>query len=110
MPVDTAAKEGEESMLVATREKTKRKNIDRTIGQRLDYARFLLTQTPLPLGKVAADCGWINEKSFAAAFARRVGVTPARYRAWHQCRPAGGEHRSAEKADKSNFTSEGAII
>lgn len=54
------------------------------LENRLDYARYLLTQTLEPLGKIASDCGWNDERDFAKFFQTRVGVTPAHYRDWHQ--------------------------
>ncbi|MDQ4120290.1 MAG: helix-turn-helix domain-containing protein [Acidobacteriota bacterium] len=54
------------------------------LNQRLDYAKYLLIKTVEPIERVAADCGWTNEKAFAAIFQQNVGVTPAHYRNWHQ--------------------------
>lgn len=53
------------------------------LERRLDYARYLLTQTFEPLGKIAAECGWKSESDFAAVFQKSVGVTPVHYRQWH---------------------------
>jgi transcriptional regulator GlxA family with amidase domain len=54
--------------------------------QRLDHAKFLLTQTNAPLETIAAGCGWENEASFAVVFREKVGVAPLHYRDWHHCR------------------------
>lgn len=50
----------------------------------IDYAKFLLTQTNVPIPVIATDCGWQNEQVFALVFERSVGVTPVHYRNWHQ--------------------------
>jgi transcriptional regulator GlxA family with amidase domain len=64
--------------------KARKKIEDRDFNQRLDYARYLLTQTAEPLEKIAANCGWASEKAFAAVFQIEIGVTPTHYRSWHQ--------------------------
>ena len=51
---------------------------------RIDYAKFLLTQTSIPLDVIATGCGWQNERVFARVFESSVGVSPAHYRNWHQ--------------------------
>ena len=71
----------------AVRDTTTTTTIDvQILERRLDHARFLLTQTAIPLAAVAAGCGWRSEKGFAADFERRVGVAPAHYRQWHLSR------------------------
>ena len=57
---------------------------DEDFNRRLDYARYLLTQTREPFEKIAADCGWPSERAFIAVFQIEVGVTPTHYRSWHQ--------------------------
>ncbi len=57
---------------------------DENAVPQIDYAKFLLTQTSVPIETIATDCGWQNEKVFATVFERRVGVTPVHYRNWHQ--------------------------
>jgi transcriptional regulator GlxA family with amidase domain len=54
------------------------------LERRLDYARYLLTETVEPFDRIAANCGWSSEKAFANSFQRQIGVTPAHYRNWHQ--------------------------
>lgn len=54
------------------------------VENRLDYARYLLTRTLEPLGKIASDCGWNSERDFANFFRTQIGVTPAHYRDWHR--------------------------
>jgi AraC-like DNA-binding protein len=51
---------------------------------RLDYARYLLTQTFEPVSEIAAACGWKNENDFTVVFQNLVGVSPVHYRRWHQ--------------------------
>lgn len=50
----------------------------------IDRAKFLLTQTSVPIPVIATDCGWQNEHVFATVFEQSVGVTPLHYRNWHQ--------------------------
>jgi len=71
-------------MFDAMQIKAKKKIEDEDFKQRLDYARYLLTQTAEPVEKIAGNCGWQNESAFAAVFQIEVGVTPAHYRSWHQ--------------------------
>lgn len=47
---------------------------------RVDAARMLLEGTHLPLKSVAFDCGFGTADRMRAAFATRLGVTPAQYR------------------------------
>lgn len=63
--------------------KARKKIEDDDFKRRLDYARYLLTQTPESFEKIAANCGWQSERAFAAVFQIEVGVTPAHYRSWH---------------------------
>lgn len=71
-------------MLGIARIKTAKKHLGKNLHRRLDYARYLLTQTNEPLEKVTINCGWANERAFAADFQKEVGVTPEQYRRWHQ--------------------------
>lgn len=70
--------------MLATAQENKRRSHDRALEQRIDYAKFLLTQTAVSLREIAADCGWKTEKNFAAVFQQCVGVTPVHYRNWHR--------------------------
>ncbi len=47
---------------------------------RLDRARNLLEATDRPLKTVAFDCGFAGPEQMRAAFQRRLGLSPARYR------------------------------
>lgn len=71
-------------MFDAMKIKARKKIEDDDFKRQLDYARYLLTQTPESLKKIAANCGWQSERAFAAVFQIEVGVTPAHYRNWHQ--------------------------
>jgi len=53
-------------------------------ASQIDYAKFLLTQTSVPIPVIATGCGWQNERIFATVFEQSVGVTPLHYRNWHQ--------------------------
>ncbi len=50
-------------------------------GARVDAARHLLESMAQPLKTVAFECGFASGDRMRLAFARRVGVTPAEYRA-----------------------------
>ena len=47
---------------------------------RFDTARTLLSGTKMPIGDVAAACGFPNAYYFSRAFCRTVGMTPTAYR------------------------------
>lgn len=57
------------------------------LEQRVDYAKYLLTQTDLPLVEIALRCGCANQSHFTTVFKQSLGVTPKRYRDWHQPAP-----------------------
>jgi transcriptional regulator GlxA family with amidase domain len=71
-------------MSVIAKANAKRKSNGEMLNRRIDYAKFLLTQTNVPLETIAADCGWKSERAFAAVFRHSTGVAPAYYRNWHQ--------------------------
>lgn len=54
------------------------------LEQRIEYAKYLLVQTEEPLAEVALRCGWANQSHFTTSFKQKVGVTPRRYRFWHE--------------------------
>jgi AraC-like DNA-binding protein len=54
------------------------------LEQRIDYGKYLLTQTDLPLVEIALRCGCANQSHFTTVFKQLLGVTPKRYRDWHQ--------------------------
>lgn len=47
---------------------------------RLRAARQLLTGTDLPIGEIAARCGFVSQNHFASLFRRRVGMTATAFR------------------------------
>lgn len=49
-------------------------------GVRLDQARNLLEVSDRPIKAIAFDCGFANPEQMRAAFQRRLGVSPLRYR------------------------------
>ena len=51
---------------------------------RIDAARKLLEGTQWPLKSVAFDCGFVTADRMRIAFAGRLGITPAQYRASFQ--------------------------
>lgn len=48
---------------------------------RLDLARKLLTQSTLPISRIAGECGFSSQSHLTASFRAVHSVTPARYRA-----------------------------
>lgn len=48
---------------------------------RLEMTSKLLTETDLPIDKIARRCGWINGDRLAKIFRKRMAVTPSEYRA-----------------------------
>jgi len=62
-----------------------RKRFGRTLAEeisriRLDRAKYLLTETELPVAKVMAACGYENVPRFITWFRRNVGVPPIAFR------------------------------
>lgn len=49
--------------------------------RRMDRACYLLSETRVPLKKMATDLGYGTPSSFTYAFRKAMGTTPARYRA-----------------------------
>jgi transcriptional regulator GlxA family with amidase domain len=72
-------------MLAITKDMREGKFNEQIFERRLDYAKFLLTQTSAPVKIIAAECGWKSERAFSVVFQTEVGVTPGHYRNWHQC-------------------------
>lgn len=54
---------------------------DAIAEQRLSRAGNMLVATDLPVSSIGYRCGYLNNASFARAFARHFGVAPTRYRA-----------------------------
>ncbi|MHA6646023.1 GlxA family transcriptional regulator [Mesorhizobium sp. A623] len=49
-------------------------------GVRIDQARNMLEATERPIKVIAFDCGFANPQQMRAAFQRRLGLSPLRYR------------------------------
>ena len=49
-------------------------------ARRLERARRLLAEGPMPLAELALECGFANQAHFTAAFSREIGISPGRYR------------------------------
>jgi AraC family transcriptional regulator len=49
-------------------------------NRRLERARQLLADDPMPLAQLALECGFANQAHFTAAFSRELGISPGRYR------------------------------
>jgi len=52
--------------------------------RRIDRAKEMLLRTDLPTVEVALEVGFCSQSHFTEAFRRRVGRSPARWRAMHQ--------------------------
>ncbi len=50
------------------------------IDVRIELAKFLLSQSTLPIGKIALDVGCFDQSHFNHLFHQRLGMTPGRYR------------------------------
>jgi AraC-like DNA-binding protein len=50
------------------------------IGQRIDLAKRLLRDAPMPLAEVALACGFSNQSHFTRFFSSIVGVSPGAWR------------------------------
>lgn len=57
---------------------------------RIDQARSLLEATERPLKAIAFDCGFANPQQMRAAFQRRLGLSPLRYRESFRSPPSCG--------------------
>ncbi|HEX5685505.1 MAG TPA: AraC family transcriptional regulator [Ideonella sp.] len=51
------------------------------LQRRIDLALQLLQQRGLPLGEIAATCGFADQAHFSRVFAARLGMPPSRWRA-----------------------------
>jgi AraC family transcriptional regulator len=59
------------------------------LAARLDLARKLLTQSSLPISRIAEESGFSSQSHLTAAFRAAHSVTPAQYRA-HVAKPVSG--------------------
>jgi AraC family transcriptional regulator len=62
-------------------------------GQRVARAVTLVRDTNTPLSQVALDCGFSTQSRMTTAFARSMGLTPARYRRAHGKTAGSGQTR-----------------
>lgn len=51
------------------------------LSSRLDLARKLLTQTTMPIARIAQECGFSSQSHLTASFRTAHSTTPAKYRA-----------------------------
>jgi AraC family transcriptional regulator len=51
------------------------------LAARLDFARKLLTQSMLPISRIAEECGFSSQSHLTASFRAAHSTTPAQYRA-----------------------------
>jgi AraC-like DNA-binding protein len=54
---------------------------------RVDMAKELLAQSPMPLVEVAGTCGFADQSHFSRVFARIVGTSPGAWRREHRAWP-----------------------
>ena len=52
---------------------------------RLDRAARLLRETPLPLVRIAEECGFSSQSALTTAMRRYLGLTPKRLRSLQGC-------------------------
>jgi len=50
------------------------------LAARLDLARKLLTQSTLPISRIAEECGFSSQSHLTASFRVAHSTTPAQYR------------------------------
>jgi AraC family transcriptional regulator len=50
------------------------------LDQRVDLARQLLSESPLPLADIAVQCGFADQSHFTRVFSGRTGLSPGRWR------------------------------
>lgn len=55
------------------------------LQRRIELALQLLTEPGLPLGQIAAACGFADQSHFCRVFTSRMGMAPSRWRA--RCLP-----------------------
>lgn len=51
------------------------------LAARLDFARKLLTQSTMPIARIAQECGFSSQSHLTASFRAAHSTTPAKYRA-----------------------------
>lgn len=54
------------------------------INARLEYAKYLLTHSGLPISAISGMCGYENDTHFMRQFKKFVGTSPGRYKATKQ--------------------------
>lgn len=64
------------------------------IASRMNYARYLLKTTALPVAEIGSMAGYASESMFTAAFRRTQGITPSAYRAGDLSTIITGEEKS----------------
>ena len=65
-------------------------------SRRMDRAKFLLSESDMPLVDVAATVGFQTQGHFTEVFRRRVGITPRRYRVSRRGRNPQGSRTDGE--------------
>jgi len=50
------------------------------IQMRIDYAKYIITTTNIPIERIADICGYTNEVHFYRQFKKSTGSTPSKYR------------------------------
>jgi len=60
------------------------------LAARLDLARKLLTQSTLPISRIAEECGFSSQSHLTASFRAAHSATPAQFRAHFRSRKAHG--------------------
>jgi len=54
--------------------------INEVINSRVEYAKFMLSTTDVPIGQIAEMCGYKSGVHFMKQFKSRTEMTPSQYR------------------------------
>lgn len=54
--------------------------INDVIKARIEYAKYLLSSTNLPIWKISQQCGYRSDVHFMRQFKKKTGITPSEYR------------------------------
>jgi len=54
--------------------------INEVISSRIEYAKYMLSTTDVPVGRIAEICGYKSDIHFMKQFKSRTGKTPSQYR------------------------------
>lgn len=61
--------------------------MNEVINSRVEYAKFMLSTTDIPIGYISEMCGYKNEVHFMKQFKSRTNATPSQYREANKTTP-----------------------